>query len=381
MSKHPRKIIVGLGATLTLCIALVSAIVAYPLFYVGRIYPGVFVQDVEWRGLTQGSGDPPRAGTGVELGGLTVEEATALLTESLSRPSTESIDLQGSTRSWQLDWADAGREIDWAQTAEAAYQVARRGSWRERTLSAWRIRLHGLAVEPRLHPADEGRVKAYVDTIAHQVYVPPTDATLHIRPDGVTCVPGTTGRALDVETTTERVMAALNDSKARVKIATVDLPPGIREPEPGCTEARSLLAQPFKLIANDPLTTYRADFDAPPEQVATWLRVMTAGDQILLEVDETSIEAWLLEIAPQFGAERILDVDETLERTSAALRDGEHEAQSAIWHPQSSYVVQPGDTLFSIAQRFNTTVETLAALNGIAPPYTIEVGQALIVTP
>lgn len=46
-----------------------------------------------------------------------------------------------------------------------------------------------------------------------------------------------------------------------------------------------------------------------------------------------------------------------------------------------TYVVQPGDTLFSIAQRFNTTVETLAALNGIAPPYTIEVGQELIVTP
>ena len=46
-----------------------------------------------------------------------------------------------------------------------------------------------------------------------------------------------------------------------------------------------------------------------------------------------------------------------------------------------TYVVQPGDTLYSIARRFDTTVETLAALNGIAPPYTIEVGQALIVAP
>jgi len=46
-----------------------------------------------------------------------------------------------------------------------------------------------------------------------------------------------------------------------------------------------------------------------------------------------------------------------------------------------TYVVQPGDTLYSIAHRFDTTVETLAALNGIAPPYTIEVGQTLIVAP
>lgn len=44
-----------------------------------------------------------------------------------------------------------------------------------------------------------------------------------------------------------------------------------------------------------------------------------------------------------------------------------------------TYLVQPDDTLYSIAQRFDTTVEELAALNGLTPPYTIEVGQALIV--
>ncbi len=47
----------------------------------------------------------------------------------------------------------------------------------------------------------------------------------------------------------------------------------------------------------------------------------------------------------------------------------------------ATYVVQPGDTLYSTARRFDTTVGTLAALNGIASPYIIEVGQVLIVTP
>jgi LysM repeat protein len=48
---------------------------------------------------------------------------------------------------------------------------------------------------------------------------------------------------------------------------------------------------------------------------------------------------------------------------------------------KTTYVVQPGDTLYSIARRFDTTVETLAALNGIGPSYTIAVGQVLIVAP
>jgi LysM repeat protein len=44
-----------------------------------------------------------------------------------------------------------------------------------------------------------------------------------------------------------------------------------------------------------------------------------------------------------------------------------------------AYVVQPGDTLYSIAKRFGTTVETLAALNGLTPPYTIKAGQSLVI--
>ncbi|MGQ9600837.1 MAG: peptidoglycan DD-metalloendopeptidase family protein [Anaerolineae bacterium] len=43
------------------------------------------------------------------------------------------------------------------------------------------------------------------------------------------------------------------------------------------------------------------------------------------------------------------------------------------------YVVQPGDTLFRIAQTFDTTVEALVAANDIADPSLIRVGQKLII--
>lgn len=46
-----------------------------------------------------------------------------------------------------------------------------------------------------------------------------------------------------------------------------------------------------------------------------------------------------------------------------------------------TYVVKPGDTLYSIARRFGTTVGALATHNGIAPPYTIKAGQTLIIVP
>ena len=43
------------------------------------------------------------------------------------------------------------------------------------------------------------------------------------------------------------------------------------------------------------------------------------------------------------------------------------------------YVVQPGDTLSQIAQNFNTTVNAVASLNGIANPNLIRVGQQLTI--
>jgi peptidoglycan-N-acetylglucosamine deacetylase len=45
----------------------------------------------------------------------------------------------------------------------------------------------------------------------------------------------------------------------------------------------------------------------------------------------------------------------------------------------NTYIVQPGDTMFRIATRYNTTVAALAQLNGIVNANIIRVGQRLIV--
>lgn len=46
---------------------------------------------------------------------------------------------------------------------------------------------------------------------------------------------------------------------------------------------------------------------------------------------------------------------------------------------QCVYIVKPGDTLFSIAFRFGTTVEAIAMANGISNPNQIFVGQKLVI--
>lgn len=47
--------------------------------------------------------------------------------------------------------------------------------------------------------------------------------------------------------------------------------------------------------------------------------------------------------------------------------------------PTFSYVVQPGDTLFKLANQFGTTVEEIVKLNKITNPNLIQVGQVLVI--
>jgi lysostaphin len=44
-----------------------------------------------------------------------------------------------------------------------------------------------------------------------------------------------------------------------------------------------------------------------------------------------------------------------------------------------TYIVKPGDTLTSIAIKFNTTVAALVAANQLSNPNNITVGQTLII--
>ncbi|MFZ3588869.1 LysM peptidoglycan-binding domain-containing protein [Bacillus sp. DJP31] len=48
---------------------------------------------------------------------------------------------------------------------------------------------------------------------------------------------------------------------------------------------------------------------------------------------------------------------------------------------QRFYTVQPGDTVYLIARRWENSIESLIAANNLAPPYTIYIGQQLSVPP
>jgi LysM repeat protein len=48
-------------------------------------------------------------------------------------------------------------------------------------------------------------------------------------------------------------------------------------------------------------------------------------------------------------------------------------------HASGVYIVQPGDTLYDIAQEHQVSLQKLAEINNITDPTTIMVGQQLLI--
>jgi hypothetical protein len=249
----------------------------------------------------------------------------------------------------------------------------------EQVLAPWRVRRQERSIDPHIVPADRAEVESRLEELAPLIYVTPADARLQISAEGVTPLPGSPGTALDVEASSTRILQALAGGATEVELALVDIPPRLLEPEPAATLAQSLLSEPFTLAVDDPLTDYRSQFEAPPNQVASWLQAVAADEEMLLELDEGEVRDWLLVVAPQLGPERILGVEETLTRTMTALNAGEHQAWAVVRHPESTYVVQPGDVLFSIAYNHGFPQWRLEEANPDVAPDELLIGMELTI--
>lgn len=323
----------------------------------------------------------------VDVSGMAVDEAVTALTQEYPAPETIGIDVQIAGHTWRIAWADVGQRYDFQATAKAAYAVGRDAKGDIPLLA--HLREQNAIVTPVIVPADSARVRETVARIAVEVERAPVDARLTFNGGNVIATDGQPGQRLDVEEALARVRQALAEGASSVELTLTAVPPRVAAPEPARTQAQAWLAQPFTLVVDDPFTGellenelpggYRAEFTAPPVRIASWLEPRVERESIKLYVDAASVEAWLEEIAPQIGEDRLLDVGPTLRNVFIALYDGQHRAEAHVRHPDRIYVVQPGDTLSLIAYNHFMPRFQIERANPDIDPGAIDVGQEIVI--
>ena len=318
-------------ALLTALVVLVPGVYSY--VYDGRIYPGVAVG-------------------GVDLSGLTIQQATALLNERLDYPTRGKIAFQEGTTLWTVKPADLGLFLDVQTTALAAYNLGRTGSLLERIADRWRAWSAGVDLAP-LMVFDQRIAQNYLQGLAKQIDRPIIEATLGVNGVDVVVNSGQVGRTLDIPMALSRLNTQLQTlTDGLVPLVVNETPPVILDATTQAELARKILSAPLtiqipKVEEGDPGPwTFEP---AALAQMLTIQRVKTdTGEIYQVGLSNDALRNFLMNIAPSlsrapqnarftFNDEtrkleliesdvigRSLDVDLSLQQINQQLLAGQH---------------------------------------------------------
>lgn len=238
---------------LLLAIALVVAfILAFNLYYAGRIYPGVSV-------------------AGIDISGLRPEVATVLLAGQLKYPSEGLIGFQDGDKYWIAKPADIGLLFNSNDSARQALAWGRRGGPAARISEQFHAWYQHVDLPP-LFILDERIAYTYLQGIASQIDTPTIEASLTIQDMNVVVQPAQTGRSLDIPATLDLVRPQLSALRAiQVPLVIHESPPAIIDVEAEAAIARQILSTPLTLTVPESKAGDPGPWKFEPAQLANML--------------------------------------------------------------------------------------------------------------
>lgn len=203
-------------------------VIAYQLAYAGRIFPGVSV-------------------AGVDLSGLSPNDAALKLNQTLSYPITGKVLFRDGEKVWVASPVELGMVFDPSASALAAYEHGRKGGLFGALARQIRARGLGADVSPVVI-FDQRVAYTYLQNIAVQVDQSVVEANLHVEGTNVVSAPGRLGRALNLDATLIYLAAQLQTFRdGEVPLVIQETAPKFMDVSSQADAARRILSQPLTI--------------------------------------------------------------------------------------------------------------------------------------
>jgi vancomycin resistance protein YoaR len=157
---------------------------------------------------------PGISAAGIDLGGLTADEARATLTARLADLSAGSIVVRSGLGATTLSFTDIGRVPDIDAMVADATSVGRGGSWLDETIAAIRLQLKPEALGLRLG-YDHDRAAATLTSFADRMALRAIDASVIRGTGGFAVIVGVDGRRIDAAAALAEVDRLMADPATR----------------------------------------------------------------------------------------------------------------------------------------------------------------------
>jgi len=334
------QIIAALISGFALFLIVITAwTLGYQLLYAGRIFPGVIV-------------------AGVDLSGLSREEAAVKLNQTLSYPISGKVLFRDGEKAWVASPAELGMVFDPSSSAVAAYSVGRSGGLFGSL--AGQVRGFGFGYQvPPVIIFDQRVAYQYLSQIAVQVDQSVIEASLSLQGTNVVAQPGQIGRELKIDATLIYLGAQLQSfTDGEVPLVIQEVQPQIIDVSAQADAARQVLSQPLTLSVPNAKTGDPGPYIYNPEILANLLSVQreASGVQVVLnttglrdlltpikgQVDRASSDAKFifndttsqLDLIQDSKVGRTLDMDASIKAINDSLLRGEHNVSLSIAETQ-----------------------------------------------
>lgn len=315
--------------------ALVALVMAFQFAFSDKIVPGV-------------------TSLGVNLSGLTREQAAAALEQRFRYDDEAVFTFRYGDRFWQMNAAELGVTFDVDATVDDAFAVGHSANMAADLVAQGSTWLNGRSIAPVVRYDQQETINRLL-VIGSDINKPPQDATLVINGAMVTTTPGSSGTTLDIQPTLAQLEAAVLQltTGAEIPLLVKETPPLIWDADEAAARARAALSGPVTLVADNPLGGTFGPWTATVEQIAALLeaKLVPNGDgtsRFDVAINVEAFRSYLTGLAPGLIAApknarfhfnddtrqlevieaaingRALDVDETLNRMQAAIFDPAH---------------------------------------------------------
>jgi vancomycin resistance protein YoaR len=245
-----RVLVAFIVGVLLVSIIAVGTILAYEQSYAGRIAAGVSIG-------------------GVQVAGLTRDEAAAKLDAAFASVGTGSITLQAATGDTTLTYAQLGRRPDIDAMLAESFAVGRTGNALERVVEEARTAVNRLDVAPRV-AIDQSILATTVAGLAAKVDRDPVAAAVAPGTDGFVATSALWGRQVDQAAMVAEISNALASPQAP---SALTVPLKVVRVAPAVTDVDALIArlQADRMIAPVVLAHGKDHWTIPTTTVRSWV--------------------------------------------------------------------------------------------------------------
>ena len=241
---------------------------------------------------------------GVDVGGLTLEQARAQLASSIDYPQQAIFTFVYQERVWQVSATELGVRLDLDRTLAQAFDVGHQDTPvrnLQEQVQAW---ARGVQVSPH-YVFDQSATLAYLDGLLREIGTPAVQPTLVFDGLEVQTTPAQVGIELDTAAILNQITAQVQQftAGAQIPLTVKEVQPQAVDLEATAAFLRTAVSAPLTLTATDGSGQPLGEWHIQPEQIAPLLQITeTVGEAGVrtfgVEVEMDGFQEALRQLAP-----------------------------------------------------------------------------------